>query len=113
MFLRIRYLYRAYYDAYVQARFQSETLQVQQAKDALAQAADSGSHTAIDRARTALLPRGAAGSAAPTAAAAKLKATCLELFDAMNKSVGVEVIQGQVNHIPIMMTAALCSCPVF
>jgi hypothetical protein len=91
------YLYRAYYDAYVQARFQSETLLVRKAEDALVQANEWGSRTAIDRARQAL----ALQSAPPDAATMILKQTCLELFNAMNASVGVEVIQGQVTSMNI------------
>ena len=93
------YLYRAYYDSYVQARFQSETLRVQQAKGALAQMSGSGSRAAIDRARKALLPFGGA-QGGPDGPAA-LKQTCLALFNAMNQSVGVEVIQGQVTSMNI------------
>ena len=93
------YLYRAYYDAYVQARFQSQTQCVQQAKEILAQMSQSGSRAAIDRARKALLSVGGAQGDSDEPAA--LKQTCLSLFDAMNKSVGVEVIQGQVTSMNI------------
>ena len=90
------YLYRAYYDAYVQARYRRESLVVDQAKECLATASAGNTAAAIAAARHQLLLSRPADTEAQG-----WKAMCMTLLDAMNTTVGTEVIQGQVTSMNI------------
>ena len=89
------FLYRAYFDAHVQARFETEMQQQEKAYTALKQAPTVGSTRALAAAQEAF--------AATTAAPETLDwhAKVLKLADMLNSTVGASVLQSQATDLDL------------
>ena len=94
------YLYRGYYDAFVQWRFRAEQACEERAYAALATARDPsvGSYAAI---KSALQELGNSTSATNGTVAGKWRDRLTSLWTMINKTVGVEVVQSQETDLNI------------
>ena len=84
------YLYRGYFDAIIQAQYQSQQANENMAMEALATAPSVGSAAAIAAATAALLQKDGGSHLVD-----QWKARLYEVRDLINASIGVEVLQSQ------------------